>query len=144
MAEFTGGLNYHVFKDYNIPFDEKSSSYGSVRKIQWVKEGNEPDESKAKVEIRKIYVNANGETVGKGYAFSTPEGPSELVVGMIGAGFGNTKDILKAVAQRKDFIEAAKTINDDEDEGNDGEMFDMRELLLSMNEEDEDDVENAG
>lgn len=126
---------YHVFKDYNIIFDEKGSTCGTVRKIQWVKDGNEPDEEKAKIEIRKVYVNQEDEKVGKGYTFSTPDGPNELIVGMIEAGFGNTKDILKAVRTRKDFLDSAKTINDEDGKDYDGETFDMRDLLLGLDDE---------
>lgn len=137
-------LRYHVFNDYDIPFDEKGTTCGVVRLSQWVKEGSEPDESKAKVEIRKIYTSGAEEKLGKGYTFSTPEGPGELAVGLVKAGFGETKEILKAVRERDDFLEAAKTINDDPDAGSDGEMFDMRDLLLSEDsgndyEDDEDD-----
>ena len=132
---FESNLVYHVFKDYNIPFDEKGSTVGTVRKVQWVKDGNEPDESKAKIEIRKMYINSDGEKAGKGYTFSTEEGPGELVVGLINCGFGNTKEILRSVRTRKDFLEAAKTINDDSSDENNGELFDMRDLLLGMNQE---------
>lgn len=135
MFNSNTNLLYHVFQDYNIPFDEKGNTVGTVRKVQWVKEGNEPDESKAKVEIRKMYINDEGERAGKGLSFSTPEGPSELVEGMINAGFGRTKEILKAVRKRDDFLESAKTINEDDDGNSDGEMFDMRDLLLGMDNE---------
>ena len=139
---FDSNMRYHIFKDYNIPFDEKGATCGTVRKVQWVKEGNEPDESKAKIEIRKMYVNADGERAGKGFSFSTEEGPGELVVGLIDAGFGKTKDILKSVRKRKDFLESAKTINDEQDENDDsGEIFDMRDLLLGLGVGDNDDGE---
>ena len=134
-------MRYHIFKDYNIPFDEKGTTYGTVRKVQWVKEGNEPDEDKAKIEIRKVYTSGAEEKVGKGYTFSTPEGPGELVSGLIEAGFGETKNILKSVRKREDFADAVTNINNDEDDNSDGDMFDMRDLLLAGidNEEDEDD-----
>lgn len=137
---FEGNLSYHIFKDYNISFDEKGSTCGTVRKVQWVKEGSEPDESKAKIEIRKMYVNAEGEKPGKGYTFSTPEGPGELVIGLIQGGFGDTKEILRSVRTRDDFLESAKTINEESDDSGSGEMFDIRDLLLGMdNTEDEEE-----
>lgn len=137
------GIRYHMFKDFDIPFDEKGTTCGTVRLVQWVKEGAEPDESKAKIELRKIYTSGAEEKTGKGYTFSTPEGPGELAVGLIRAGFGETKDILKAAMERDDFKEAVETINDDPDSGSDGEMFDMRNLLLSSADSfgDEDDTE---
>lgn len=138
---FDNSMRYHIFKDYNIPFDEKGTTYGTVRKVQWVKEGNEPDEDKAKIEIRKVYTSGAEEKVGKGYTFSTPEGPGELVSGLIEAGFGETKNILKSVRKREDFADAVANINNDEDDNSDGDMFDMRDLLLAGidNEENEDD-----
>lgn len=139
MFDKSSSLQYHIFKDYNIQFDEKGTTCGTVRKVQWVKEGKEPDEEKAKIEIRHVTVNDSGETPLKGYAFSTPEGPGELIVGMIDAGFGNTKEILRAVRKREDFLDAANTINEDDDFG-DGETFDMRDLLLGIGEEDLEDA----
>jgi len=138
---FDGSMKYHVFEDYNIPFDEKGSTYGTVRLVQWFKDGSEPDESKAKLEIRKFYTQGAEEKMGKGYTFSTPEGPGELAVGLIKAGFGDTKEILKAVRTREDFLEAAKTINDDEDDFSSGEIFDMRDLL-SFEDDNENEEEN--
>lgn len=120
-----------VFKDYGITFDEKGSTWGSIRKVQWLTEGKEPDESKAKIEIRKFTQTTEGERMMKGYTFSTPEGPGELAIGLIQCGFGETKQILRTVRERDDFLEAAKTINDDDDNDN-GETFDMRDLLLGM------------
>lgn len=144
MAFGDNMMKYHVFKDYDIPFDEKGTTCGTVRLVQWVKEGSEPDQSKAKIELRKIYTSGSEEKIGKGYTFSTPEGPGELAVGLIKAGFGDTKEILKTVRERDDFLEAAQSINDDPDAGSDGEMFDMRDLLLSESDnndyyDDEDD-----
>lgn len=131
-------LEYHVFEDYGVNFDEKGTTCGTVRKVQWVKEGNEPDESKAKIEIRKVTMKDNEETALKGYAFATEEGPGELITGMIKAGFGDTKEILRAVRTREDFMEAATTINEESDDSDSGEMFDMRKLLEGMNVEEED------
>lgn len=142
---FDNQFQYHIFKDYNIPFDEKGTTYGTVRSVQWIKGDGTPDESKAKLEIRKVYTSGAEEKVGKGYTFSTPEGPSELVHGLISAGFGDTKEILRAVRERPDFMEAASTINEDSDDSSSGEMYDMRDLLLGLDNsndsEDEDDLD---
>lgn len=140
---FDNNMRCHIFKDYGITFDEKGSTCGTVRKVQWVKDDKEPDESKAKIEIRKVYINSEGEKNGKGYTFSTPEGPGELVVGLIGAGFGDTKEILKAVRTREDFMEAATSINEDSDDNSEGEMFDMRDLLLGLEEDTDEELEDA-
>ena len=126
---FDNNLKYHMFFDFNIPFDEKGSTCGTVRRVQWEKEGSEPDESKAKIEIRKTYINSEGEKLGKGYTFSTPEGPGELAIGLISAGFGDTKEILRTVRKRDDFLQAATTINEETESDDSGEMYDMRDLL---------------
>jgi hypothetical protein len=132
---FDDSMRCHIFKDYGITFDEKGSTWGTVRKVQWLKDGKEPDETKAKIEIRKLTQTSEGERIMKGYTFSTPEGPGELIIGLIDNGFGDTKDILRSVRKRKDFLEAAKTINEDNDENDSGETFDMRDLLLGYTEE---------
>ena len=135
---FDNQFQYHVFKDYDIPFDEKGTTCGTVRKVQWIKGSGESDESKAKIEIRKVYTSGAEEKTGKGYTFSTPEGPGELAIGLIKAGFGDTKEILRAVRSREDFLEAANNINNDEDDNTSGDIFDMRDLLLAEDEDDED------
>lgn len=143
MATFDNSMQYHIFKDFNIPFDEKGTTCGTVRLVQWVKAGSEPDESKAKIEIRKVYTSSAEEKVGKGYTFSTPEGPGELICGLIDAGFGDTKEILRTVRNRADFMEAATTINDETEESGDGEIFDMRDLLLGIEDSEEDDEDES-
>ena len=133
-------LKYHVFKDYDIIFDEKGSKYGTLRKVQWVKEGKEPDEEKAKIEIRHMVNSQEGETFGKGYAFDTDEGPHELVEAMIDCGFGNTKEILRKLTKRDDFKDAVENFDSEDDELS-GELFDMRDLLsLSIESEVDDEV----
>lgn len=138
---------YHIFKDYDLPFDEKGSQCGLIRKVQWIKNGAEPDESKAKLEIRKVYLNSEGEEkLGKGYTFSTDEGPHELALNLVKIGYGHTKDIIKELAKRDDFKDTINNINVDEESDN-SDVFDMRDLLLSINtppeseEEIEDDEE---
>lgn len=140
MFDNSAGLKYHIFKDY-FSFDEKMSTCGTLRKVQWVKEGNEPDESKAKLEIRKIKVSEDGETTLKGYSFSTEEGPSELAIELIKAGFGDTGDILRNIRGRDDFKSAVENINNDTDESS-GEMLDIRELLAGFSEDGDLEVVN--
>ena len=136
---FENNLQYHVFKDYNVIFDEKGSKYGTIRKVQWVKEGKEPDETKAKIEIRHMVNSAEGEQFGKGYAFDTDEGPDELVTALIDCGFGDTKEILKKIARRDNFKDSVENINK-EDDILDGELFDIRDLMLFSEESGDDDA----
>ena len=144
MFDKAATLKYHVFRDYNVQFDEKGATCGTVRLVQWVREDNEPDETKAKVEIRHVSIKDTEEIPLKGYSFSTPEGPGELVKGMIEAGFGDTKEILKAVVKRDDFKQAVETFDQEEDLGTEGETFDMRDLLLRLStESDEEEMADA-
>jgi hypothetical protein len=131
---------YHIFRDYDMPFDERGSQCGVIRKVQWVKPGSEPDESKGKLEIRKIYLSSDGsERLAKGYTFSTEEGPHELVQNLSKIGYGHTKDMLKILSKRDDFKESIENIDKD-DNSDDGEVYDMRDLLLSI--ENNEDIED--
>ena len=130
-ADFDSSFKCHVFEDFGI-FDEKGSTWGSLRRVQWIKGDSQPDINKAKLEIRKLTQTSEGERIMKGYTFGSEEGPSELVHCMIDAGFGDTKEILRKVRKRSDFMEAATNINVENEDNNDGETFDMRDLLLGM------------
>lgn len=124
------------FGDLDMTFDEKGSTFLAMRMIQWVKDNEEPDESKAHLELRKWRVTNEGEErADKGFSFLTENGPHELVKGLIHEGYGKTKDILEEVSHREDFKEAIEHFGEDED-SSDGEYFDMRELLKSIDEED--------
>ena len=140
MFNNSANLKYHVFEDYNIQFDEKMSTCGTVRKIQWVKEGSEPDPEKAKIEIRKIKIDENGETTLKGYSFSTEKGVHELAEGLVGAGFGDTKTILNNIKGREDFKDAVQSIYNGEEEEEDSNSFSMKDFLLGISSNDLDDV----
>lgn len=129
-----------MFGGINNIFDEKGSTFLAIRKVQWVKEGAEPDESKAKLEIRKWTVQDGKEVALKGCAFLTEEGPHNLVKAMIQEGYGNTKEVLTELKHRDDFKEAVEHLNDEEDFG-EGEFFDMRDILLSNSDEDEEEDE---
>ena len=143
MFNNSANLKYHVFEDYNINFDEHMSTCGTVRKIQWVKEGSEPDINKAKIEIRKIKIDETGETTLKGYSFSSPEGVHELSEGLVSAGFGNTKNILNSIKDRDDFKEAVQSIyNGEDEEDQDPNSFSMKDFLLGISSTDS-DLENV-
>ena len=129
---------YHVFKDFGIIFDERKNSFGTLRKVQWVSAGADPDPNKAKLELRHIIAKDEGEELGKGYAFSTEEGPHELAEGLVHIGFGNTKNLLKSLIKREDFKDSIDNINNDPDDNNDdSEMFDMRSLMSMIDDEED-------
>lgn len=126
------------FGNINETFDERGSMYLALRKTQWVREGQEPDESKAKYEIRKWMVGPDGETPNKGTSFLTDNGPSELAHVLLKNGFGDTKQCLLDLKSRKDFADAVKHMYDQETD-TDGDFFDAREMLLKEKTEDEDE-----
>ena len=139
-AEFDA--SQHVF-DLDITFDELGSRFLALRKVQWVKNGNQPDESKAKLELRKYIVDKEGnERPSGGFSFLTENGPHELARVLIHEGFGKTKEILNEIKGRDDFVEAVKTLNDNE-ESTDGEYFDIRSLITDEEDDNEiDDIMN--
>ena len=109
-----------------------------MRKVQWVQEGNEPDPSKAKLELRKWRISPEGEErADKGFSFLTEEGPHELAKVLVNNGYGHTKDILLGLKSRDDFKESVEHLYDKEDISSDGEYFDMRSVLLTSDEDGE-------
>ena len=123
-----------MFGGINNVFDEKDSSFLAIRKVQWVKEGSDPEENKAKLEIRKWTVQDGKEIPLKGCTFLTEEGPHNLTKALIQEGYGHTKDVLDELKHREDFKDAVEHLNDDESFG-EGEYFDMRSILLTAAEE---------
>lgn len=125
------------FGDLDATFDEKGSTFLALRKIQWCKDGTTPDESLAKLELRKWRVQSDGtERADRGFSFLTPEGPHELARVLVHEGFGDTSAILKELRVREDFKESVNHLNDEESVG-DGEYFDMRTLLEEIPEEED-------
>lgn len=129
-----------TFGELDGIFDEKGKVFCSMRKVQWVKEGQEPDEEKAKLELRKYTIGPEGEIPGKGLTFLTENGPHELTNVLIDEGFGDTREILRKLKKRDDFREAVETLFENAPaDDSDGEYFDMRSVLLD--ESDGEDVE---
>jgi len=129
-----------LFDNIDEIFDERGSTFLAMRKVQWCQEGKEPDESKAKLELRKWRMTPEGEErADKGFSFLTDDGPHELAKVLVKNGYGHTKDILLSLKDREDFKDSVEHLYDGEDVSSDGEYFDMRSVLLSAGEIDEDD-----
>lgn len=136
MAFTKGDFDRHLVKfgELDSTIDEKGSIFIALRKVQWVKNGEDPDEAKAKLDLRKYRVDENGDEIaGKGISFLTDDGPNELTKVLIHEGYGNTKEILKELKNRDDFVDSVEHINE-EDTGS-GEYFDMRQLLEDIDTE---------
>ena len=136
---FDNNIKPVKFGSLDAIFDERGSAYLALRRIQWVKEGSEPDESKAKLEIRRWRVSDEGERAERGVAFLTDEGPNELAKVLVHEGFGKTKDILSELRRREDFKEVVENFNNNTEDS--GEYFDMRSLFeTDIEDEEEDDA----
>lgn len=131
-------------EEINEVVEEKGNQYGALRMVQWVKEDEEPDKSKAKLELRKYAIDKDGtEKPMKGYTFMTPEGPHQLTETLVDNNYGNTKNILRSVTKRDDFKDAVENIGKDDNDSGDGEYFDMRDALLSYTESNNNDDEDG-
>lgn len=121
-----------IFEGTDNIFDEKGSMYLAMRKVAWYSKGKEePTEDKAKLELRKWLINKDGEEIPqKGFSFLTENGPHDLAKMLVHNGYGDTKELLKELKNRKDFKESVNHMYDDNSE-NTSEYFDARSALLS-------------
>lgn len=145
MAFEKGSFNKKpvYFDNLDEVFDEKGSMLISMRRVQWVDPDEEPDREKSKLELRRYQITDKGERADKGFSFLTEEGPHELTKVLLHNGYGHTKDCLLELKQREDFKESVEHLYDEEELSSDGEMFDMRDMLLAdeeLEEEEENDV----
>lgn len=90
----------------NEVFDEVTgNSFLALRKLRWTENGP------FKLDIRKWFVNSNGEEVaGKGVSFMTEEGPDNLIEVLLKHGYGDTRKTLNGIKDREDFNIAIKEI----------------------------------
>lgn len=137
---YSSNMRYKIFKDYNAIFDEKNSGYATLRMVQWIPEGKEEDESKAKLEIRKMYTQKGEEVFGKGFTFSTEQGPHELAEILVKNDFGDTATLLGSIVRRDDFKESLEQLGTDKDVDVDVSLFDMRDnMFFGCEDEDEEE-----
>lgn len=127
--------------EINEIIEEKGNQYAALRKVQWLKEDEQPDPNKGKLELRKWIIDKDGtEKANKGFTFMTPEGPHQLTETLVKNNYGDTANILDSISKRDDFSDAVNHVSNDKEQEGDGEFFDMRNALLSYNEgEDSDD-----
>lgn len=121
------------FGSIDYTFDERGSTFLAMRKVQWLKDNEEPDESKAHLELRKWIVDKDGnEVANKGFSFLTEDGPNELAKVLIKEGYGKTGEILNELVKREDFKDSVENFGKDEENNESGEYFDMRQLLSNI------------
>lgn len=130
MAFGKGDFSYEIVDNFDKVFDEKGNSMLSLRKIKW------GESDSVKLDLRKWYNTANGETVGKGFSFLTEEGPHELAKVLVENGYGYTKDIVNAIKTRKDFKQVMESVASDIDisglevEEDSADYYDPKDILL--------------
>lgn len=99
-------FNLEIDNSVDEVFDEASgNSFLALRKLRW------SENAKFKLDIRKWYVNSDGEEIaGKGVSFITEEGPENLIQAMLKHGYGDTRKTLRGISDREDFSVAVKEI----------------------------------
>lgn len=131
-----------MFDDLDEIFDEKGTQFCALRRVQWVKEGEEPDREKSHLELRRWRIDSNGqENAAKGLVFLSDNGPNELAHVLVKKGFGETKTLITELKDRADFKDSVEHLYDKDIIDNDGEFFDMRTALLSNDPDPESDDE---
>lgn len=139
---YSGEIKPVTFDGLDAIFDEKGSTFISMRRVQWCKEGEEPNREKSKLELRKWRIQNDGtERADKGFSFLTEEGPHELAKVLVDNGYGHTKDILMGLKKRTDFEESVNHLFDKDVESGDGEYFDMRTALLAEDDSVDENIE---
>ena len=121
--------------DINEIVEERGNQYTAIRKVQWIKEGEDPDPDKGKLEIRKWMIQKDGtEQANKGVVFMTEDAPNQLAEILVKNNYGDTKSLVKSLLKRENFKDSIQNLDKDEDLSNNGEYFDMRDMLLSYEE----------
>ena len=124
--------------DLNRIVEEKGNVFIALREMKWCAADVEKD---FKVDIRKYYMSAEGETVSKGISFGTEEGPHELTRVLAEEGFGHTDDILEAIKDREDFmaslvkalnVEDIDNLGIDASQYKEDDYYDPRKSLLDL------------
>ena len=130
MAFGKDSFSYTIEDNFDKVFDEKGNTMLALRKIKW------GDSDSVKLDLRKWYNTANGETVGRGFSFLTEEGPHELAKVLVENGYGYTKDIVNALKTRKDFKQLIENVAPDvnisnlEVEDDSVDYYDPKDILL--------------
>lgn len=122
MAEFKFEVDKN-FGDHVI--EERDNLSIIMRKISWGNSGE------YKVDIRKYLYTEEGERMNKGISL-TDNGANELAKELVSCGYGDTKEIIKALSKREenlaDLLNQCNNESEDEDNGSE-EYYDPKELL---------------
>lgn len=122
MAKQRTPISFQIVDEFDEVFDEKGNTFLAMRKLCW---GDTPDPDKAKLDMRKWYVDSDGnESPHKGFSFLTEDGPDNLTKVLINKGFGHTKEILNGLKGREDFQVELNNVLDSNDKHYDKDTTD--------------------
>ena len=113
---FDKKIDYSIVDDFDHTIDESGNQFIALRKIRW------GDRDKVNLDIRKYWMQADGEVLGKGVSFLTDDGPHELTDVLVREGYGRTKNILRSLKEREDFQKSLNVVLGKESEFYDEEV----------------------
>ena len=97
-------FHYDVDPNYDFVLEERGNTYTALRKIRW---GDKEDFS---LDIRKYYATEEGERMAKGCSLMSKEGADELTRVLVDTGYGEEKQLAKAICDNR--VELAARIYD--------------------------------
>lgn len=126
MARENKEITMEIQEGFDFIIEESGNSSLNLRKVSW----NGRDH---KLDLRKWSYQDGTERAMKGVTM-TDEGADELAGVLVEQGYGNTRRIAKALANREEYNEVLQHLDDVEEEINDGseEYYDPSELLGSV------------
>lgn len=112
-------LTVEIDKSFDFIIEEGANTSINLRRISW---GGKP----AKLDIRKWAYQDGKEIAMKGVGL-TEDGGNELANVLVEHGYGNTKRLMKAIKERKDYNTSDDESNNIDD--SDEEYYDASELF---------------
>lgn len=97
-------FHYDIDPNYDFVLEERGNTYTALRKIRW---GDKEDFS---LDIRKYYATEEGERMAKGCSLMSKEGADELARVLVDTGYGDEKQLAKAICDNR--VELAARIYD--------------------------------
>lgn len=97
-------FHYDIDPNYDFVLEERGNTYTALRKIRW---GDKEDFS---LDIRKYYATEDGERMAKGCSLMSKEGADELARVLVDTGYGDEKQLAKAICDNR--VELAARIYD--------------------------------
>ena len=123
MSKENKDFTMEIQKGFDFILEESGNSSINLRKVSW--NGREP-----KIDIRRWSYQDGTERALRGVTL-TDEGANELTNVLVDEGYGDTKRLIKSIAERKDYNDIMEHINDPDVEIDDltEEYYDPSELL---------------